>query len=86
MKGKTMAAISAGDMGWGVAILGDNERPEDDKIIVTRYDPPRLTLELRVPSIRHAGQKQGQLGYRALQDAVESLQNAIESKALPGLS
>ena len=44
MKGKTMAAINAGDMGWGVAILGDNERSEDDKIIVTRYDPPRLSL------------------------------------------
>ena len=81
-----MATTSDGDMGSGVTILGDNERPENDKIIVTRYDPPRLKLELRVPSIRHAGQKQGQLGYRALQDAVESLQRAIESKALPGLS
>jgi hypothetical protein len=81
-----MPAKSNEDAGWGVAILGDNERPEDDKIIVTRYDPPRLTLELRVSSIRHAGERQGQLGYRALQDAVESLQNAIDSKALPGLS
>lgn len=81
-----MASKSDAGAAWGVTILGDNERVENDKIIVTRYDPPRLTLELRVPSIRHAGEKQSQLGYRALQDAVESLQNAIESKALPGLS
>ncbi|MDX1401483.1 MAG: hypothetical protein R3245_06150 [Kiloniellales bacterium] len=66
-----MAAKIEGDKGWGVTVLGDNERPENDKIIVTRYDPPRLTFELRVPSIRHAGEKQGQVGYRAHQDAVD---------------
>lgn len=68
-----MPAKSDGNARWGVTILGDNERPEHDKITVTRYDPPRLTLGLRVPSIRHAGEKQGQLVYRALQDAVDSL-------------
>ncbi|MEJ2517283.1 MAG: hypothetical protein P8Y82_04655 [Methyloceanibacter sp.] len=81
-----MAAKSDEDKVWGVTVVGDNERPEHDQIIVTRYDAPRFTLELRVPSIRHAGEKQGQLGYRALRDAVDSLQQAIESKSLPGLS
>ncbi len=52
-----MASKSDAGAAWGVTILGDNERVENDKIIVTRYDPPRLTLELRVPSIRHAGEK-----------------------------
>jgi hypothetical protein len=81
-----MTVKNDGEKGWGVTILGDDERPENDKIIVTRYDSPRLTLEVRVPSIRHAGDKQSQLGYRALQDAVDSLQQALTSKALPGLS
>ena len=81
-----MAMKSDEDKVWGVTVVGDNERPEHDLIIVTRYDAPRLTLELRVPSIRHAGEKQSQLGYSALEDAVDSLQQAIESKTLRGLS
>jgi hypothetical protein len=71
---------------WGVTIVGKSETPEHDKIVVTRYDPPRLTLEVSVPSIRSAAEQQGTRGYQALQDAVDSLQQVLKSKNLPGLS
>jgi hypothetical protein len=71
---------------WGVASLGGSETPEHDKIIVTRYEPPRLTLEVSVPSIGSAAEQQGPRGYQALRDAVDSLHSVLKSKNLPGLS
>lgn len=72
--------------GWDVSISGGEERkPDDDKITVTRHDPPQIYLEISAPSIRSAGADQKQLARKAIQDTVDALQEALRSpSALPG--
>ena len=64
---------------WVLSISGKAWEPNDDKISVIRRDPPHIRLEISAPGIRSAGADQLQQGRQAIQDAVTSLQEALDS-------
>jgi hypothetical protein len=73
-------------MNWYVSISGEAENPERDRVTVIRYDLPRIFLEVDAPGVRSAGDNQPRMVRQAIQDALNALQEALDTlSALPGL-
>ena len=71
--------------GWIVGINGTRDKPEEDKLTLTRHDPSRVFLEIDVPGLRSAGEGQRLMGRVAIHEVLISLQEALDSpSALAG--
>ena len=65
--------------GWTVQFTGDADNPEKEIIVVTRHDPPQIRLEVHAPEIVSAGVVHNGLARETIQDAVNALQEALDS-------
>ncbi len=81
----TMTESGSPLKGWIVGINGTQDKSEEDKLTLTRHDPPRVFLEIDVPGLRSAGEDQRLMGRVAIREVLESLQEALDSpSALAG--
>ena len=74
-----MTDADKGPRSWVVTVSGTRGKPEDDKLTVTRHDPPRVFLEIIVPGLRSVEMDQRLMGREAIQRAITALQGALES-------
>lgn len=77
-------AKSGEPTGWDFHITGDAENPEREMLVVTRHYRPQIRLEVHVPGLGSVLEDQIGLARQAMQDAVNALQEALDSpSALP---